>query len=155
MKKLRESTLWFTTILSIFMVVFVCVALYNKRVLLDNQRELMLRQEQEIAELNQTIGEYRINEAWFEDYIDIIVEIYEGRINEAILEERVRQLENAKNEKLPNSIYDDYVNQIIDDLDDAIEITIYYYENTDQVVDLVTFIATNYPALYERLLSYT
>ena len=115
----------------------------------------MLRQEQEIAELNQTIGEYRINEEWFEDYIDLLEEIYEGKINEAILKERVKQLENAKNEKPPQYIYDDYVNQIIDDLDDAIEITIYYYENTDQVVDLVTFIATNYPALYERLLSYT
>ena len=75
MKKLRESTLWFITTTSITIVVMVCVVLYNQRVVLDNQRELMLRQEQEIAELNQTIGEYRINEAWFEDYIDIIVEI--------------------------------------------------------------------------------
>ena len=151
MKKLRESTLWFITTTSIFMVIMVCVVIYNQRV-------LMLRQELEIAELNQTIGEYKINEEWFEDYIDLIVEIYEGKINEAVLKERVKQLENAKNEKPPQYIYDvyeDYVNQIIDDLDDAIEITIHYYENTDQVVDLVTFIATNYPALYERLLSYT
>ncbi len=155
MKKLREGTLWFITTTSIVMVVMVCVVLYNQRVVLDNQRELMLRQEQEIAELNQTIGEYRINEEWFEDYIDLLEDIYEGKINEAVLEERVKQLENVKNEKPPQYIYDDYVNQIIDDLDDAIEITIYYYENTDQVVDLVTFIATNYPALYERLLSYT
>ncbi len=148
MKKLRESTLWFITTTSIFIVVMVCVVLYNQRV-------LMIRQEQEIAELNQTIGEYRINEEWFEDYIDLLEEVYEGKINEAVLKERVKQLENAKNEKLQNYIYEGYVNQIIDDLDDVAEIIIYYYEHTDQVVDLVTYIELNYPALYKRLLSYT
>ena len=145
MKKLRESTLWFITTASISIVVMVCVVLYNQRV-------LMIRQEQEIAELNQTIGEYRINEAWFEDYIDLLEEVYEGKINEAVLEERVRQLENGN---LQSEIYDDFVYQLLADFDDAIEITIYYYENTDQVVDLETYIAMKYPALYKRLLSYT
>ena len=101
MKKLRESTLWFITTTSIFIVVMICVVLYNQRV-------LMIRQEQEIAELNQTIGEYRINEEWFEDYIDLLDEIYQGKINEAILEERVKQLENSQNENVPIDIYDDF-----------------------------------------------
>jgi len=101
MKKLRERTLWFTTATSIFMVIMVFVVLYNQRV-------LMIRQEQEIAELNQTIGEYRINEEWFDDYIELLDEIYQGKINEAVLEERVKWLENAQNENVPIDIYDDF-----------------------------------------------
>ena len=114
--------------------------------------------ENEIQTQYQYNGQLQNDLAWMDDYIDLVEEIYEGKITEAVLEERVKQLENAKNEKLPNGIYDyydDYINQIIDDLDDAVEITIYYYENTDQAVDLITYIALNYPTLYQRLLSYT
>lgn len=156
MKKLNAQSILFYTICGLATV--LTLLLGYTMVYATKLEDKVTKQEQEIAELNQTIGEYRINEAWFEEYIDLIEEIYEGKINEAILKERVKQLENAKNEKPQPYIYDvyeDYVNQIIDDLDDAIEITIYYYENTDQAVDLATFIATNYPALYERLLSYT
>lgn len=49
--------------------------------------------DREIAELNQTIGEYKINEEWFYDYVDVLEEIYEGKINEAVLEERIYWLE--------------------------------------------------------------
>ncbi len=107
-----------------------------------------------IEELNREIGEYQAMESFWEDYIDLIADIYEGKINEAVLEERVKWLENSKNGNLSSDIYDDYVYQLLEDFDDAIEIIIHYYENTDQVVDLETYIATNYPALYVRLLNY-
>ena len=108
--------------------------------------------ENEIQSQHHYIGKLENDLEWMDDYIDLIEEIYEGKITEAVLKERVKQLENAK---LPNDIHDDYVNQILEDFDDAIEIIIHYYENTDQVVDLVTYIALNYPKLYQRLLSYT
>lgn len=151
MKKLRERTLWFITTTSIFMVVMVCVVLYNQRV-------FMIRQEQEIAELNQEIGEYRMNEAWFEDYVDVLEEIYKGRTNEAVLEERIYWINKINDIFTDNSlgvIYnEEYVDQMLDDLDDLIEIIIFYYEETDQVVDLETYIKTNYPALYDRIMKY-
>lgn len=119
------------------------------------RNKTILSQRKHIEDLNREIGEYQAMESFLEDYIDLIGDIYEGKINEAVLEERVKWLENAKNENIPSNIYDDYIYQLLEDFDDAIEIIIYYYENTDQVVDLITYIATNYPALYARLLSYS
>lgn len=127
---------------TVFAVVFISL---NKTIHSKNEH---------IKDLNREIGEYQAMESFWEDYIDLIGDIYEGKINEAVLEERVKWLENAKNENIPSNIYDDYVYQLLEDFDDAIEIIVYYYENTDQVVDLTTYIATNYPALYARLLSY-
>ena len=137
MKKLRERTLWFITTTSIFIVVMVCVVLYNQRV-------IMVRQEQEIAELNQTIGEYRINEEWFEDYIDLLEEVYEGKINEAILEERLKNQPN--NEK--------YIEQILDDLELLMELQQHYYQENITSHSFGDWVQINYPALYERVLNY-
>ena len=50
-------------------------------------------QQSKIEELNQEVGEYRMNEAWFEEYVDVLEEIYKGKINEAVLEERIYWLE--------------------------------------------------------------
>ncbi len=108
--------------------------------------------EYEIKDNYYYIGKLESDLEWMDDYMELVEEIYEGKITEAVLKERVKQLENAK---LPNDTHDDYVNQILEDFDDAIEIIIHYYENTDQVVDLVTYIELNYPRLYQRLLSYT
>ena len=108
--------------------------------------------EYEIQDHYYYIGKLENDIEWMDDYMELVEEIYEGKITEAVLKERVKQLENAK---LPNAIHDDYVNQILEDFDDAIEIIIHYYENTDRVVDLVTYIELNYPTLYQRLLSYT
>ncbi len=137
MKKLRERTLWFITTTSIFFVYIVCVVLYNQRV-------LMIRQEQEIAELNQTIGEYRINEEWFEDYIDLLEEVYEGKINKAILEERLKNQPN--NEK--------YIEQILDDLELLMELQQHYYQENITSHSFGDWVQINYPALYERVLNY-
>lgn len=51
------------------------------------------QQQAKIEELNQVIGEYRYNEEWFDDYIDVLEEIYEGKIENAVLEERIYWLE--------------------------------------------------------------
>lgn len=128
---------------TVFAVVFISL---NKTIHSKNEH---------IKDLNREISEYQAMESFWEDYIDLIGDIYEGKINEAVLEERVKWLENAKNENIPSNIYDVYVYQLLEDFNDAIEIIVYYYENTDQVVDLITYIATNYPALYARLLSYS
>ena len=47
-----------------------------------------------IKNLNREIGEYQAMESFWEDYIDLMVDIYEGKIREAVLEERVKWLEN-------------------------------------------------------------
>ncbi len=124
-------------------------------VVIINRNQTIRSKNEHIKDLNREIGEYQAMESFWEDYIDLIGDIYEGKISEAVLEERVKWLENTKNGNIPSNIYDDYIQQLLEDFNDAIEIIIYYYENTDQVVDLITYIATNYPALYERLLSYS
>lgn len=65
------------------------------------------RQQAKIEELNQTIGEYEMNEAWFEEYVDMLEDIYEGKINEAVLEERIYWLErdNTFNEDTIDDYY--------------------------------------------------
>lgn len=147
MNKITLGDVFFLTILTVFVIAFGLITQTNVR-LKQERQEL----KDEVKELNQYIGQLQNDLVWTEDYFDLIEEIYEGKINEAVLEERVKQLENRN---MPSDNYDAYVNQILADFDDAIEITIYYYEHTDQVVDLVTYIATNYPKLYQRLLSYT
>ena len=47
---------------------------------------------EQIKDLNQEIGEYQAMESFWEDYIDLIGDIYEGKIREAVLEERVKWL---------------------------------------------------------------
>lgn len=152
MNKITLGDVFLLTVLTILVIAFSLITQENVRVKQERQ-ELKY----EIQELNRDIGQFQNDLAWMEDYLELIEEIYKGKINEAILKERVKQLENAKNEKLTNDIYNyyyDYINQLLYDFDDALEITIYYFENTDQEVDLATYIATNYPALYSRLVNY-
>ena len=147
MKKIVLGDVIVLTVVVLFVIAFGLISQENVR-LKQERQEL----KDEIQELNREIGELQSDLAWMDDYLDLIEEIYEGKINEAVLEERIKWLEN---EKTPKYVYDDYVNQILVDFDDVMEITIHYYENTDQAVDLVTYIEINYPTLYKRLLSYT
>ena len=140
--------------LTIVIIWLLILSIVFAGVIINHNKTIHSKNEQ-IKDLNREIGEYKAMDSFWEDYIDLIEDIYEGKINEAVLEERVKWLENTKNENIPSNIYDDYVYQLLEDFDDAIEIIIYYYENTDQAVDLITYIATNYPALYARLLSYS
>ena len=61
-----------------------------------NSRQIKLQQSK-IDELNQEIGEYRMNEEWFDDYFDVLEDIYEGKIENAVLEERIYWLESDNN----------------------------------------------------------
>lgn len=146
MNKITLGDVFLLTVLTILVIAFSLITKENVR-LKQERQEL----KDEIQTQYQDIGQLQNDLAWMDDYIDLIVEIYEGKINEAVLEERVKQLENGN---MLSDNYDAYVNRILADFDDALEITIYYYEHTDQVVDLVTYIATNYPALYSRLVNY-
>lgn len=49
-----------------------------------------------IKDLNREIGEDQAMGLLWEDYIDLMGDIYEGKIREAVLEERVKWLENEK-----------------------------------------------------------
>lgn len=69
------------------------------------------RQQAQIEELNQVIGEYRYNEAWFEDYVDVLEEIYEGKIENAVLEERIYWLE--KDNTLDTDTNDYYLLEVV------------------------------------------
>ena len=146
MNKITLGDVFILIVLTLLVIAFSLITKENVR-LKQERQEL----KDEIQTQYQYSGQLQNDLAWMDDYIDLIVEIYEGKINEAVLEERVKQLENGS---MLSDNYDAYVNRILADFDDALEITIYYYEHTDQVVDLVTYIATNYPALYSRLVNY-
>ena len=108
----------------------------------------IIEQERKIQELNREIGEYQAMDSFWEEYMDLLDEIYQGKINEAVLEERVYWLQYT-------NIYDeDYVQQMYDDFEDFFEVIIEYYEDTDQSMTLEEYTAQNYPALYERILGY-
>ena len=140
-----KKTEWIIPIMSaiafIVFTVFVGVRV-------DQKNEIIDIQEQKIQELNREIGEYQAMDSFWEEYMDLLDEIYQGKINEAVLEERVYWLQYTK-------IYDeDYVQQMYDDFEEFFEVIIEYYEDTDQSMTLEEYTAQNYPALYERILGY-
>lgn len=55
-----------------------------------------------------------------------------------------------------NKLNPETVDQMYSDMDDLVEIIIYYYENNvDQThPDIESWVETNYPALYDRVMSY-
>jgi len=114
----------------------------------DQKNEIIDIQEQKIQDLNREIGEYQAMDSFWEEYMDLLDEIYRGKINEAVLNERVKWLEY-------NNIYDeDYVQQMNDDFEELIDVVIEYYETTNQSISLEVYVAQNYPALYDRIMSY-
>ena len=64
--------------------------------LIVNQKNTINSQSEKINELNQYIGEYQYSENFWEDYIDLLDEIYQGKINEAVLQERIKWLEEQE-----------------------------------------------------------
>lgn len=169
MKKVRETIIaWLIVLTSISLATgigyLIAVSVYEPKVnKLENevqtqyyyigQLERDIEWLDEIIDVVEEIARLEAKIEWLENLEDYYDEIYERDVEIARLEAKVAFLENMY---LPSEEYysDDYVNQILEDFDDAIEIIIHYYENTDQVVDLVTYIEINYPALYARLLSY-
>lgn len=85
-KKDFMEVIWFLVTLALVVSVGFIGGLYISS-------RVIKRQQAQIDSLNQTIGEYEINEEWFDDYVDVLEDIYEGKINEAVLEERIYWLE--------------------------------------------------------------
>src|SRR5690554_3578300 len=102
-------------IISIFIILFIITF-----GLLLRQNVILKQERQELKAMN----------SFWEDYMDLLDEIYQGKINEAVLEERIYWLEY-------NNVYDeDYVQQMYDTFENLIEVMIEYYETTTQEVSL-------------------
>ena len=143
MKKITFGDVVIATTIVLFIIAFGLISQQNVRLKQERQE---LRNE--IQQLNREIGEYRAMDSFWEEYMDLLDEIYQGKINEAVLEERVYWLQYT-------NIYDeDYVQQMYDDFEDLLEVFIEYYETTNQEVSLEQYVAQNYPALYKRILGY-
>lgn len=140
MKKITFGDVIIPIVIVVFVMTFGLVSQQNVR-LKQERQEL----KDKIQELNREIGEYQAMNSFWEDYMDLLDEIYQGKINEAVLEERLYWLEY-------NNIYeDDYVQQMYNTFEDLIEVMIEYYEITTQEVSLETYVAQNYPSLYDRV----
>ena len=142
MKKITLGNVIISIAFVLFIIAFVLIAQQNER-LKQERQEL----KDEIQELNREIGELQAMDSFWEEYIDLLDEIYQGKINEAVLQERVKWLEEYQGPIVSQQ-------QMYDDFEELIEIIIYYYEHTDQVVALETYVETNYPALYDRIMRY-
>ena len=195
-------------VLSVVIMFFFLVFVVEQNIKLGKERDELL---EVVNELNREIGEYGMITDFWEDYIDLLDEIYQGKINEAVLEERLYWYEQyieaieeyetkiietinemvtdyglgiynledlvsliddlednigATFDNLENRVYllenierqnnelRELYNQFEDDMGSLISIIIYYYENTDQSVDLDTWVETNYPEFYERIINY-
>jgi len=109
------------------------------------------KQEQEIAELNQTVGEYEAMDSFWEEYIDLLDEIYQGKINEAVLEERVKRLEEKSfDDKFDKEFYI----QLIEDIGIYIE----EFESTEWklsgYINFDEWFEMHYPEVSERIKMY-
>ena len=140
MKKITLGDVIISTVIVLFIIVFGLLSQHNVR-LKQERQEL----KDEIQELNREIGEYQAMDSFWEDYMDLLDEIYQGKINEAVLEERIYWLDYN------NGYEEDYVQQMYDTFEDLIEVMIEYYETTTQEVSLETYVAQNYPSLYDRV----
>ena len=195
-------------VLSVVIMFVFLVFVVEQNIKLGKERDELL---EVVNELNREIGEYGTITDFWEDYIDLLDEIYQGKINEAVLEERLYWYEQyieaieeyetkiietisemvtdyglgiynledlvsliddlednigATFDNLENRVYllenierqnnelRELYNQFEDDMGSLISIIIYYYENTDQSVDLDTWVETNYPEFYERIINY-
>ena len=96
MKKIRFGDVIFSIFIISFVIAFGLISQQNVR-LKQERQEL----KDEIQELNREIGEYQAMNSFWEDYIDLLDEIYQGKINEAVLEERIYWLQYNN-----NNIYD-------------------------------------------------
>ena len=105
-----------------------------------NNRDL----KNKIEYLELRVEFYQNNEAWFEDYIDLLEVVWEKEIEVAVLEERLKN--QPSNEE--------YIEQIIDDFELVVELQQHYYQENITSHSFGDWLQINYPALYERLLNY-
>lgn len=150
MKKMEWIIPIMSAIVFIVFTVFVGVRV-------DQKNEIIDIQEQKIQDLNREIGEYQAMDSFWEEYMDLLDEVYDGKVKEAVLEERVhwlKYLDELRDDYVTQEYYKLYVNQLKDDMELLAEVIVDYYEDTDQSMTLEEYTAQNYPALYDRIMGY-
>ncbi|MDD4068814.1 MAG: hypothetical protein PHF05_00005 [Candidatus Izemoplasmatales bacterium] len=120
------------------------VILFMQFIAVKNVAKINRGLKNEIEYLESRVETYENNEAWFEDYIDLLEEIWEQEVEIAVLEERLKN--QPSNEE--------YIEQIIDDFELVIELQQHYYQENITSHSFGDWLQINYPALYERLLNY-
>ena len=120
------------------------VILFMQFIAVNNVVKINRGLKNEIEYLESRVEIYENNEAWFEDYIDLLECIREQELEIAVLEERLKN--QPSNEE--------YIEQIIDDFESVIELQQHYYQENITSHSFGDWLQINYPALYERLLNY-
>jgi hypothetical protein len=120
------------------------VILFMQIIAVKNVAKINRGLKNEIEYLESRVETYENNEAWFEDYIDLLGVIWEQELEIAVLEERLKN--QPSNEE--------YIEQIIDDFESVIELQQHYYQENITSHSFGDWLQINYPALYERLLNY-
>ena len=120
------------------------VILFMQIIAVKNVAKINRDLKNEIDYLESRVIIYENNEAWFEDYIDLLEYIWGKELEIAVLEERLKN--QPSNEK--------YIEQIIDDFESVIELQQHYYQENITSHSFGDWLQINYPALYERLLNY-
>ena len=82
--------------------------------------------EDEVRDLHQTIGEYKTNESWYEDFIDVIIEVKNQEMQNAVLEERIYWLEQepiiiTEKETIYRTLYSCNLIDLIGDIQEALD----------------------------------
>lgn len=150
MKKMEWIIPIMSAIVFIVFTVFVGVRVDQKNEIIDIQK-------QKIQELNREIGEYQTMDSFWEEYMGLLDEVYDGKVKVAVLEERVhwlKYLDELRDDYVTQEYYEFYVNQLKDDMELLAEVIVDYYEDTDQSMTLEEYTAQNYPALYDRIMGY-
>ena len=140
--KIELSLIFVITWFLILSVVFAVVII--------NRNKTIHSKNEQIKDLNREIGEYQAMESIWEDYIYLIVDIYEVKINEAVLEERVKWLENK------NSNYYDakFVETLMDDVETFTEYLISYVKLNGTDNGFEEWLIKNDKPLYDKMMYY-
>ena len=128
----------------IIILFLLLVILFMQFIAVNNVEKINRDLKNEIDYLESRVIIYENNEAWFEDYIDLLEYIWGKELEIAVLEERLKN--QPSNEK--------YIEQIIDDFESVIELQQHYYQENITSHSFGDWLQINYPALYERLLNY-
>lgn len=129
-----------------FLVSILFLQVLTVRKTIDENNQL----KQKVDYLNQEIGLYENNEEWFEDYIELIEEIYEGKINEAVLEERIYWLEKDN-----INYYDaEFVETLMDDVETFTEYLISYVKLNGTDNGFEAWLIKNDKPLYDKMMYY-
>lgn len=106
---------------------------------------------EEIEYLESRIELYENNEEWFDDYIDMIEEIYEREVEINVLEERIYWLNKYKE----NSDFDKtYADQMFSDFEVVIEAMFDYIKVNGNLDNFEEYFLSNHNEVYNRINGY-